>query len=226
MAKQSFARKVRMSYRVISEGRILRLVEQMGQRARNLLPATGVIGEHLARVARARAPVGKGRGHGALRHGLNHDEPAHNVTVLQSPQVYAGVQQYGGPVAAGKGPLGAQMLAIPVNEAAKRLYETLGAGKSLKDVPGLGLVVLNGKLFLMGTPGLEARRALVAERKGQGKRMKRARVRDFFVLFVLKRSVQLNPNPAPAGYAPKLGEPEIVEYSKRVLRRYLSTGVA
>jgi hypothetical protein len=43
-----------MAYRVTSEGRVLRLVGQMGARARNRLPATKKIGEYLAREARRR----------------------------------------------------------------------------------------------------------------------------------------------------------------------------
>ncbi len=208
-------------YRVLSDKGFDRFVQRMQQRAAATVPLARRVGEFIAREARRRAPVGTGRNRGALRRSLNYRLIDQRTIVLQSPLVYASIQQRGGTITAGKGPLAARCLAIPVNDAAKRLMESLGASRSLREVAGLSVIPINGVLYLMGTPGLKEAQQRAAEKKAAGKKARRARTRDYLVIFVLKRSVSLKPNPAPAGYAPRINDPALRRHIGQAVRRHL-----
>ena len=206
-----------MPYRIETGGENLKKARLLEQRVRNIRPVAAKVGEYLAREARRRAPRGQSRRMQGLAASLNHVEPAHNVTVLVSDKAYAAMQQYGGTIVAGTGRLAAKALAIPVNDAARRAMETIGAGTSLRAL-NLTLIVTPKGAFLVGDVAGVGK---IKRRKGEA-----AMRQPGYAVFVLKRSVRLNPNPAPHGYAPRLSEPAVASFVAGTLRRYLHTGQA
>lgn len=201
-----------MPYRIDSDDAIAKAVERLGQRARGLHPATRKWAELIVRKARRQVPVGRGRGRGALKRSLNHREPAHNVTVLQSDRRYARIIQEGGAITAGTGPLGSRLLAIPLNDDARRMLDGMGASVSLRTQNLLFLKSRSGRMFLIRQ-----------ERAGRGGRRKRGKARrhrmfEGQILFMLVPRVTIRARP----YAPRVSDPDVREAAARFIREHLT----
>lgn len=203
---------------ITSDGAHGRLLDRTKQAASVMLPAARRFGEYVAREARRRAPKGRTRAGAGLRGSLNHFEPAHDTTVLATDKVYGRIQNFGGTITAGTGKLAAKALAIPLNDEARRLLDSLGASQSLR-VAKLRLVKLPTGTFLIGT------QTRTRERRNSKGEIKQS-VKHGYAVFVLKRSVTLRANPAPHGYAPRMSEPAVRDEMVRIVRRYLTTGRA
>lgn len=120
-------------------------IDSVRQRVRTLLPATRRVGEFITREARRRAPRGTvGNRMSGLAASLNHVEPSDRVTVLQSPKPYARIQHYGGAVA----PVRARALAVPLNDDAEIISQSLGPKRSLRSLPHTFLVKIGGRAFI------------------------------------------------------------------------------
>ena len=156
-----------MPIRVTSNGVAGRVAGKLRERARNMLPATRRIGDEIALLARRRAPVR--RGSAKLKNSLNHAEPAHNITQLQTDRVYGPIQQRGGTIV----PVSAKALAIPLNETARKIAENMPAGLSLR---GLDLIYIKGK---SGKAFLAVQKGSI-DRKGKLKKGQRFRERKTF----------------------------------------------
>jgi len=213
---------------------LARRLRTQRERMNDLTPAARRLGEFVTREGKRRAPRGDSQRGTSLQSSLNHVEPAHNATVLRSNKVYAGVQQHGGTIAAGAGRLGAKMLAIPVSDAARRYIGTLGAGTSLRDGPfKLFIVVVNGRLFLAKKAGAKAQTTTRRDRQGREKARRRiesvvqgGEVKKIEIMFLLRKSVRLNPNPAPGGYAPRMSEKPVRDFAGRCVARHLKGDVS
>jgi len=200
-----------LPYSIHSNGVAERTFQILDWRLRDLSPAARRFGEWVVREARRNAPVGKGRQRGALKRSLNHVEPAHNVTQLVSPLPYAVIQQEGGTIRAGSGPLGSQYLVIPLNATARVLLDGLGASESLRSVPELQLIrSRKGRLLLIWQETLKR------SRRTRGRR-RQHRLSGRQILFVLVPQVTLRAQP----YAPALHEPRTRERAVHFLRRHL-----
>ena len=245
-----------------TQSRIAAKLEEQVKRLNNLRPVAQLVGEYVTRAARRRAPRGDSNRGASLSTSLNHVEPAHNITVLRSDKRYARIQNFGGTIVAGTGPLKSKMLAIPLTDFAKRMIAFMGASTSLRDAPvKMFPLRLNGKLFLArkrsgNTATYKDRRGREKKRReflqalqvttGRGKNKRtrldgdvsrenmartlrggsKAKVVSFEVLFLLKRSVRLQPNPAPQGYAPRLSEPAVAAFVGRAVANHLRKGAA
>lgn len=204
-----------MAYDVTSNGAIARKVERLRQRGKYARPATRKFGEWVTREARRRAPRGQGRRMASLANSLNHVEPNDVTTVLMSDKVYARAQQYGAEIQAGGGPLGAKLLAIPLNADARKMTEGMGASVSLRSQDLVFIKSRRGRMFLI-------RPEPPTGRKRQRGRARRHRMFGGQIMFMLVPRVRLRPNPAPQGYAPRMGEPAVRGAAGRFLRQFLT----
>jgi hypothetical protein len=201
-----------MPFRIDSDDALLKLAAKNASAARDLRPATLRFGEWVAREARRNAPVGKGRRRGALKRSLNHREPAHNVTELTSPLPYAAIQEHGGVIRAGSGPLGSRLLAIPLNATARQLLDSLGASTSLRDVHGLQFVkTKSGKMFLVRPASVTKSGR---ERRGN---VRREQINATQFLFVLVPRVTIRGH----NFAPRLDDPQTRVAAARFIKQHL-----
>ena len=146
--------------------------------------------------------------------------------MLTSDKPYAPIQQFGGTVTAGGGKLGARMLAIPLNDKARRMLSKMGASTSLRSQDLTLIRTKGGKLLLARTFKYKKMRLSKAERgtaRRRGIRTRRTQRKPEF-LFVLKESVTLAPNPPPRGYAPRADEPEYQDFVAKELGKHLREG--
>lgn len=241
------------SLRVTSNGVAARTAGAVRDRARNLLPATRVVGEFITRLASRRAPVR--RGSAKLKNSLNYATPAHNEVVLQTPLAYGPIQNRGGTIV----PVSAKALAIPLNETARKMSEFLGAGLSLRSLDLQVIKTKRGDTFLAldrskinrsgkVRPGqtFRVRKTFASPTAGhpltkvkKGQRRRRGKLRrsqstgrraalpqrdDLEFLFILKARVTLRPNPAPRGYAPRVDEPPVRDFMNRTVAGYVLRG--
>jgi len=197
-------------------GAAQRAAEQLAVRAKWCRAATREFGERLTREARRRCPRGHSRAGAGLAASLHHRELDEQTTVLASDKVYAQIQNFGGDIVAGKGPLGAKLLPVPLNADARRLLDSLGASTSLRQANLIFVKSRSGRMFL-GRPdeGYERRRKPLRGARRQH-RMSGAQI-----LFLLVPRVHLSPNPAPRGYAPHMDEPIVREMAGAAIRRHL-----
>lgn len=210
-----------------------RHLEAIQARCRDPRSATWAVMERvLARRARQRAPRGSGpaRVGVPLSQSIRGEVTGPTTGELRSDKTYAAIQNTGGAIV----PLVKQYLTVPVSDAARRLLAGLGAGRSLRDVPGLFVIrSARGELLLA--------RYTEAASKASGSRLRRDRRgrtrvatrvglddggRQIEVLFVLRRRVTLKANPAPGGYVPRLSEPEVLREAGEIFGRYVLEGRA
>lgn len=201
---------------------VIRRLEGWRERMRNLKPAAERIGEKLAREARRRSPRGTSRRGQSLQASIGHREPGGGVTVIFSDKPYAGIQARGGIITAGKGKLHAKMLVIPLNATARRMIAQLGANQSLRSLDLTILESRKGRVFLA--------RTIEAQHRGRkrGRSVRGARREHRFgsmqLLFELRHSVRLKPNPQPDGYVPRASEPEIRLMIVQTWHRWVAEG--
>ncbi|HMQ14407.1 MAG TPA: hypothetical protein PKC49_00380 [Phycisphaerae bacterium] len=211
-----------------SNGALVRTLARMAARLRDPLPALGRIGEEAARIARRRAPRGSGPGRiGApLAHSISWRIEGREV-VLVSDRPHAAIQAFGGAVL----PVRARMLAIPVSDAARRLLATLGAARSLREVPGLFVLVTKGRAWLARyTQEASQARGARLRRDRRGRAQAAARIgldeegRQVEFLFLLRARTDLPRNPAPSGYVPRIDDDELAPRAREALRRHVLSG--
>lgn len=162
-------------------------------------PITAKVSQYILREAQRRAPRGKGvaRSIPGLKRSLNAPVLTDTTFALSSPLPYAAVQNFGGVIRAGNGPLKSKYLAIPVNDAAKLVYRDLGSRTSLRTLKLRITKSDRGNVILIG----------------EG---------DDPPIWVLKRSVNI---PAQK-YAPDMKEPKIVAFISAQIRRALRPGTS
>ena len=99
---------------------IVKRLESLGDRLPIL---TAKVAQYVLREAQRRAPRGTGvlRSIPGLRRSLNVSLVDDDEFALTSPLPYAAVQNFGGTITAGNGRLRSRYLAIPVNDAARRI---------------------------------------------------------------------------------------------------------
>lgn len=210
-----------------SDSSNFRRADLIRQRALAMWPATRRAGEQLARLARRKAPRGRSRRQASLQASIGHAEPEHNVTVITSNKPYAKVQAFGtaylpgGAIRAGTGKLGARLLAIPINDAARRILDGLGANQSLREVEGL--------LFLKTRKGRMVLIRQVQPMRGKRGKSVRGRKREHRflsgqVLFILTPTARPGPSPKPDGYIPKLSDPEVRVILSENARKWIAEG--
>lgn len=144
-----------------------------------------------------------------MKRSLNIDVPKHNKVILQSPLAYAGIQNRGGVIRPGTGPLKARLLAVPLNADARRMMDSLGASVSLKKLPEQLLLIQTRRgRFVLIRQLKQQFREMKQQRhvKGAGRKH---RMFSGQVLFVLLPKATIQPNPPPEGYAPRWGDPEV-----------------
>lgn len=205
-----------MAFRATSDDACLKYVQTARAKLEALYPVTWKCAAYTARMARRRAPVGRGRFRGALKRSLNARAIGPETWVLESALPYAAIQQYGGSITAGSGPLGSRLLAIPLNDDARKLLDGLGASVSLRTQDLVLLKTRRGRLVLVRQEKPRGPRAKVRRGAGRQHRMFGGQV-----LFVLVPRVTLQPNPPPAGYAPRGDDPELREFVLRALVAHL-----
>ncbi len=170
--------------------------ERVGRNARAAAArANARIGAFITREARRRAP----RRRGKLRKSLNYVSDFEAV-VIQSPLRYAKAQNDGALIKGGSARSRIspkpKLLAIPLNEKARRMADKLGASTSLRSLDLVLIKTKAGKMLLAKVPKTK-----------KGRRRKTRKPIEF--LFVLKDSTKLSPNPPPKGYIPSITEPKI-----------------
>lgn len=192
------------------------------QRAAAMWPAARKVGELIAREARRRAPRGRSRRQVSLQASLGHVEPEHNVTVLTSKVPYARIQVFGGTIVAGGGKLAAKMLAIPLNDTARRMLDSLGAGQSLRRLNLQLIESRSGRLFLARTVEAGTR----GRKRGRSARgsKREHRMGNLQLLFLLRFGVRMPKH--PSDFVPKLSDPAIRSMVAEVIRRWISEGRA
>lgn len=207
-----------MPYSLTSSGTLARKLERLRQRGKYARPAARKWGAWLTREARRRAPRGRGRRMAGLAASLNHVEPNDTTTVLVSNKSYARIQNYGGQITAGGGALKSRLLAIPLNDDARRMLDGMGASVSLRSQNLVFIKSRSGRMFLIRAD--ESKRS--KRSKGGRGRKRRHRFHGGQIMFMLVPRVNLRPNPAPHGYAPRLDEPAVKAAAAKFLRQHLT----
>lgn len=203
-----------MPYKITSNNELSKHVRRVLAKSRALWPATRQFGQYIAREARRNAPVGKRRNRGALKRSLNVEVIAHDTVVLQSPLPYAKIQQEGGTVRAGSGPLGARLLAIPIHPDAVAMLAGMGASVSLRTKNLQFIKTKSGKMFLVREAAVNKH----GRARGPNKKGKMPEVNATQILFKLTPRVTITPQP----YAPRMSEPAVRAFAAKVIRAHLT----
>ena len=201
-----------MPYKIESDDVQLTAARRVLAKARALYPAAWTCAGFIARMARRAAPVGKWAGRGALKKSLNAVATSHNTIVLQSPLAYAKIQQEGGTVTAGQGPLGSKLLAIPLNADAARMLNSMRAGLSLKTQDLIFIRSRRGRMFLIRQNKIGS-----GQRRRKGGKARRHRMFDGQIMFMLVPRVSIPPQP----YAPRMDDPELRVFVAKTLSGHL-----
>lgn len=180
-----------------------------------LWPVARKLSLHIARVAARRAPVGQGRFRGALKRSLNGQAVAHNIVTLSSPLPYAGIQDRGGVVRPGTGPLGARLLAMPLNAEAQAILDALGASQSLRSLDLVMIKTRRGR-FVLARAADEKRSFKIFRGKVRGEK-RQHQFMGLQVLFVLLPKAEIQGH----HYVPHLDDPEIAAFAVKEIRAHL-----
>jgi hypothetical protein len=153
-------------------------LDKQVQRIKSLGQAGHRIGNYWARGARRNAPRDRGRLAKSLTYAITPNGNGLRIAIV-SDVAYAKIQQYGGDIhggspnskIAGNKP---RYLAIPLNDAAKKLYASLGASQSLRSIPRESVnlcVIRHGDNLLLIDVGRAADSRISGLRQRHAKRM-------------------------------------------------------
>ena len=201
-----------------SDGAIAKAIGRMRAAAANPGPWSRKVREYLLRQTQRKAP----RGRGALGKSLNAEGSTDTTVVISSPLPYAGIQAGGGTIRAGTGPLKSKLLAIPMNEEARRMIGGTGTKQSLRKQKDLTLIKSRrGRLMLVRKAKLTKRGKRRPSRRG---RRRQHELGKFQIMFLLVPRVKLDPNPPPSGYAPTLADPATRAWIVKSADRHILKG--
>ena len=187
-----------------SDGAVQQAIERWRALGKDPTPVLKRWMQFILRKTQRQAPVDKGW----LRKSLNSRVEGH-TGIIASDRPYARIQDEGGTIKAGRGPLGSKLLAIPMCDEARKMIEGMGTHESLR---GKNLTLIkskSGKLYLVK---ITERRRAKAKRLGKTKRRAEPSMK---IMFLLTPGVRIKGHK----YVPSISDADVREFGVKEFSR-------